>query len=174
MRLYCWPSEAEARSPIPKENMPPEQLNKLFADVKQKLLSANRSFYLLKTGTAFFWLLFGCASLFLTYTLVGTLIDFPVLLRLSFWLICACALTYVGYRYLFPWLQKALSPAERDLYETSRMIGRENTSVSDALVNFLQIYNDRRIKSPDAFKDRSLQQLHGQFAGSDFNTILSG
>lgn len=154
--------------------MPPEQLNSLFAEVKQKLLSANRSFYLLKSGTAFFWLLFGCASLFLTYTLVGTLIDFPILLRLSFWLICAGALGYVGYRYLFPWLSKALRPAETDLYETSRMIGKENTSVSDALVNFLQIYNDRRINSPDAFKNRSLQQLHGQFAGSDFNNILSG
>ncbi|MGH1362324.1 MAG: DUF4175 family protein [Calditrichia bacterium] len=153
--------------------MPPEQLTNLFHQVKKKLLSANRAFYLLKAGTAALWFLFGCLALLLAYTLTGMLVEFPVALRFSFWVLSALALGYVGYRYLLPMLRKAFRPAENDLYDTSRKIGRENVSVSDALVNFLQIYSDRESSSPDPFKNRSLAQLHDKIDGSDFSSILS-
>jgi hypothetical protein len=153
--------------------MPANGINQLYQSAHKKLLKVVRDYYLLKALRSLLYFLSYAGGLLLSFILIDILYDLTVPVRVSFWVIIAGMLIVFLYREIIPGIGCAFWPKERDLYEISRKIGKNDQAVQDALINFLQIYHEKGITVYPPFKNLSLKQLFEKFRHTDFYSIIS-
>lgn len=152
---------------------PKPEIDQLYQAAYQKLLKVNRNYYLLNASRALLRLLAVAAAMLLGFALIDMAFDVAAPLRLGFWVLLGGLVLFFSIREIAPNLRRALRPAEADLYELSRRIGKNDPAVQDSLVNFLQIYHDRGIAVYPPFKNLSLKQLYEKFRHTNFYSIIS-
>jgi hypothetical protein len=148
-------------------------INQLYQSAHKKLLKVVRDYYLLKSLRSILHFLFYAVMTLLGFIVIDILYDLTVPVRVSFWVIIAGLLIFFLYREIIPDLLCAFWPKESDLYEISRKIGKNDQTVQDALINFLQIYHEKGISAYAPFKNLSLKQLYEKFRHTNFYNIIS-
>ncbi len=148
-------------------------LDPQFESTHHKLILVNRKYHLVYILKAFLWFAFWSMAIFSGAVLIEILFDLTTPLRFAFWAVLLGLFLFVTIKQIAPNLRRAFSPAEKDLYQISRKIGKNDPDIQDSLINFLQIYRDEGITTHPVFKNLSLKQLYERFQNIDFFGIIS-
>ena len=153
--------------------MPLGSIEELFKNTHRKLVQVTRKFYSLKGFRTFIFLIVSILTLFLAFIILGLIFDLVPSVRIGFWVLAVFVTIFFSIHYFFPFIRSVFFPQDKDFFNISRIIGKENSDVKDSLVDFLQIYHDQSTTTYSSFKYLSLKQLYNEFQNVDFQKILN-
>jgi len=135
----------------------------------KKIVHSHRKYFfydILKHSLYFLAVSFLAVFIFL---LINLLFDIPVILRTLFW--GSFLLWFGGYTIfrVYPALRQIFSPSQEALFETAQRMGQRDPAVQDAILDYLQIFNDKGSIGSAVLKNMALAQLQQRFADFNFN-----
>ncbi len=103
------------------------------------------------------------------FLLINLLFEVPAALRVLFW--GSFLIWFASYSIMkvYPALRQIFVPSQEGLFGTAQRIGHRDPDVQDAILDYLQIYNDKGSIGSAALKNMALKQLYQRFANFIFD-----
>lgn len=106
------------------------------------------------------------------FLLINLLFDVSPVVRLTFaGLLILWSLVYSVMR-IFPRVKEIFRPSVEEIFFTAKQLGMTEPSVQDALLNYLQIYQNRSSHTSPMLKNLALEQLYRRFSHFEFSLSL--
>ncbi len=145
-----------------------EEIDRKYHRIYRKILRFHRFYY--TEQIALHTIRFVAISLLVIFLFVGLNLLFEISNPVR-WIFTGSLLLWFGfysvYR-IFPALREIFRPSPRGIYDTALRMGKAEEDVRDALVNYVQLYQDRASIGSAKLKNLALEQLAGRFEHISF------
>ncbi|MBN2366415.1 MAG: hypothetical protein EH225_10795, partial [Calditrichaeota bacterium] len=130
-----------------------------YQKIYKNLVRTHRKYFAVKIMKS--TLVFGLfASGFLIVWLgINLLFDVSSVTRFVFFLLLLLGLFFYTLIRILPDLREIFSPSDQELFRTAKRAGNMDESIQDAVLNYIQLYNNRSSAGSEAIRKKALQQL---------------
>ena len=144
-------------------------INHHYQDVKQRILRTHRRYYLFRILASFlhFSLLFFLYLAFLL--LLNFLFSVSIGIRLASFIVFLIGFIIFFILKIYPSLKEIIHPSQLKIFLSARELGTVDPTIQDAIVNYLQIYQDKSNPGSPIIRKLALEQLYQKITGFSFN-----
>ncbi|MEJ2635349.1 MAG: hypothetical protein P8184_08660 [Calditrichia bacterium] len=144
------------------------EIKQKYEQIYHQIILAHRSYFFRKIGAnsiRFFLISLAVVAIFVV---INLLFDISTPLRLALasgFIIWLAGFTVIK---IMPLLHEIFSPSGSEIFNTASRLGQTDASVRDALINYVQIYQNRASGNSPILKNMALEQLYKRFANLSF------
>lgn len=137
--------------------------------IKQRILRTHRRYYLFRILASFlnFSLLFFLYLAFLI--LLNFLFSVSIGIRLAAFMVFLVGFIIFFTLKIYPSLKEIIHPSQLKIFLSARELGAVDPTIQDAIVNYLQIFQDKSSAGSPVIRKLALEQLYQKITGFSFN-----
>ncbi|GAB4376780.1 MAG: hypothetical protein Kow0042_23480 [Calditrichia bacterium] len=147
-------------------------ISQKYQTIYRKIIRTHRRLFLQKIVWHSFHFFSIALFLFLAFILLNLLFNVSPLPRKLFAAGILGWYFFYTLKHIFPLLKEIFAPSLPAIYQTAKHMGVSEKTVRDALVNFIQIYQDKASQGSPVIKNLALEQLYKRFDQVSFSASL--
>ncbi len=147
-------------------------INEKYRGIYQHIISVHRRFFLRKILLNSIYFLSISLAAALLFILSNLLFNVSEPFRLIFAAGLVAWFFIFGFTRIYPSLREISSPSQVEIFHTAGRIGQTDSAVRDALLNYIQIYQDRASGGSARLKNMALSQLFQRFSHLSFRKVV--
>ncbi len=144
------------------------EIKQKYDQIYHQIILAHRSYFFRKIGANSIRFFLISLAVIAIFVVINLLFDISTPLRLAF--ASGFILWFAGFTVIkiIPLLREIFSPSGSEIFNTASRLGQADASVRDALINYVQIYQNRASGNSPIIKNLALEQLYHRFANLSF------